>query len=36
MEFIGISIIDISGKIGSGKIDIDVLKDKVKQGTVKI
>jgi hypothetical protein len=36
MEYIGISIIDISGKIGTGVIEIEVLKDKIKQGTVKI
>jgi hypothetical protein len=36
MEFIGISVVDIHGKIGKGKIDVDVLKDKIKQGSLKI
>lgn len=35
-QFIGVTIVDIATKLGAGQIDLQVTKDKKKQGTLKI
>lgn len=35
-QFIGVAIVDIGGKLGTGEQDVEVIRDKKKQGTLKI